>query len=336
VTDPNRALEVSVIVPVGARHGDAVELHTEYRRGLDALGRSYEIIYVLDGQRPDFASGLKRLLERGEGLTVLGLTRGFGEATALMAGFERATGQIIVTLPAYHQVEPADFARLVDALDTCNVAVGRRWPRAGGLFERIRRGFFHGLLGWITGVRFHDLGCGVRAFERRVLEQIQLYGDQHRFLAIIADRQGFVVSEVEVRQSSQDRFRGVYGPRDYVRGFLDIFTVFFLVRFTKKPLRFFGMIGVTLFALGSLLVIWLVIERLFLEQALADRPALLLSTLLVVLGLQVFALGLLGELIIFTHARSIKDYQVDRVIQFTAHDEEPAERARLSGGSAPR
>jgi hypothetical protein len=97
---------------------------------------------------------------------------------------------------------------------------------------------------------------------------------------------------------------------------LDIFTVFFLVRFTKKPLRFFGMIGVTLFAIGALLVTWLVIERIFLGQGLTQRPALLLSTLLVVLGLQLFALGLLGELIIFTHARQVRDYQIDAVLSF--------------------
>ena len=97
-----------------------------------------------------------------------------------------------------------------------------------------------------------DLGCGARAFDRRVLEEIQLYGDQHRFLAVLADRQGFRVREVDVRQSPKDRFEGIYQPREYTRGLLDIFTVFFLVRFTKKPLRFFGMVGVTTFAIGAL------------------------------------------------------------------------------------
>ncbi|MGH8249926.1 MAG: glycosyltransferase [Steroidobacteraceae bacterium] len=309
--------ELSVIVPVGRRHADAVELHAEYRSGLDALGQSYELIYVLDGPCSEFAAGLRRLLAQGQRFTVISLTRSFGEATAIMAGFEHSSGQAILTLPAYRQIDATDLDKLTNALTDCDVAVGRRWPRTGGPFERLRRATFHGLLGWITGVRFRDLGCGARAFDRRVLEEIQLYGDQHRFLAVIADRQGFEVREVDIRQSPGDRFEGLYGPRDYMRGFLDIFTVFFLVRFTKKPLRFFGMIGVTLFAVGAVLVVWMVVERMFFGQALAERPALLLSTLLVVLGLQLFALGLLGELIIFTHARSIKDYQVERVIQFS-------------------
>jgi hypothetical protein len=237
-----------------------------------------------------------------------------------MAGFEHSSGGTILTLPAYNQVRGTEVARLIDALKDCDIAVGRRWPRAGGAFEGLRRGLFHSVLGWITGVRLHDLGCGARAFSRRVLEEIQLYGDQHRFLAVLAERQGFLVREVDLAQSPEDRFKGIYGPRDYARGLLDIFTVFFLVRFTKKPLRFFGMVGLTIFGIGSVLVAWLIAEKLMFGQGLASRPALLLSTLLVVLGLQLFALGLLGELIIFTHARAIKDYQIERVIQFKRQD----------------
>jgi glycosyltransferase involved in cell wall biosynthesis len=309
-------VDISVIVPVGGRHADPAELFGEYRAGLDALGRNYEVIFVLDGPREKFAAGLKRMAASGASFTVVGLTRPFGEATALMAGFEQANGQVIVTLPAYHQIEAAELPKLVGALEDSDLAIARRWPRAGGVFERLRRGAFHGLLGSVTGLTFRDLGCGARACDRRVLEEIQLYGDQHRFLPVLADRKGFRVREVDVHQSPKDHHEGLYEPRVYTRGFLDIFTVFFLVRFTKKPLRFFGMIGVSLFAVGALLVTWIVIERLFFGQELTQRPALLLSTLLVVLGLQLFALGLLGELIIFTHAKQIRDYQIDTVLSF--------------------
>lgn len=314
--DDKSAVELSVIVPVGARHSSATELHAEYKASLDSLGQSYELIYVLDGPHEKFARGLEQLLADGQQFTVVGLTREFGEATAIMAGFERASGNCILTLPAYHQIEAADIVKLVSALGTSDVAIGKRWPRAGGPFEKFRRRVFHGMLAWVTKLQFSDLGCGARAFDRRVLNEIQLYGDQHRFLAVLADRQGFRVREVELRQSPKDRFEGIYMPREYTRGFLDIFTVFFLVRFTKKPLRFFGMVGVSTFAIGALLVTWLVVDRLLFGHALAARPALLLSSLLVVLGLQLFALGLLGELIIFTHAKALKDYQVERVIQF--------------------
>ncbi len=314
------AADLSAIIPVGSRHGDLAALYREYRSALASLGRSAEFIFVLDGPRPKAAEQIEHLLRAGEKLTVIELTRQFGEATALMAGFQRASAHVIVTLPAYYQIEASEIGKLVRALDAADMAIAHRWPRAGGSLERARRNLFHGILGKVTGQRYRDLGCSARAFDRRVLEEISLYGDQHRFLPVLADRQGFRVVEIDVRQSPRDRFDGTYMPRDYMRRGLDIFSVFFLVRFTKRPLRFFGMLGAITFGLGALITAWLVVDRLFLGHALGDRPALLLSSLLVVLGLQLFALGLLGELIIFTHAREMKDYKVDRIVEYPKTD----------------
>ena len=316
MSEPALLPDLSVIVPVGSRRSPAAALHAEYKAGLAALGRSYELIYVLDGPCEEFATALRELLSHGERFKVVALTRRFGESTALMAGLEHARGETIVTLPAYHQIEAGGIATLVGSLEECDLAIGRRWPRAGGAFERVRRSVFHGLLRFVTGLQYNDLGCGARAFKRRVLEEIQLYGDQHRFMAVLADRLGFKVREVDVQQSPKDRYLGSYGPRAYARSFLDVVSIFFLVRFTKRPLRFFGMVGVVTIVVGALLVTWLVVERLFLGQPLADRPALLLSALMLVLGFQLFALGLLGELIIFTHARQLRDYQIDSVLHF--------------------
>lgn len=330
------AADLSAIIPVGGRHGDLAALYREYRSSLAGLGRNAEIIFVLDGPRPKAAEQIEQLLRAGEKLTVIELTRQFGEATALMAGFQRASAHVIVTLPAYYQVEASEIGKLVRALDGADMAIGHRWPRAGGRLETARRNLFHGVLGKVTGQRYRDLGCSVRAFDRRVLEEISLYGDQHRFLPVLANRQGFRVVEIDVRQSPRDRFEGTYKPREYVRRALDIFSVFFLVRFTKRPLRFFGMIGAITFGLGALITAWLVIDRLFLGHPLGDRPALLLSSLLVVLGLQLFALGLLGELIIFTHAREMKDYKVDRIIEYPRADATPAPTAREERADSAR
>ena len=310
------SLPLSVIVPVGNRHAsDIAALYNEYKAGLTSLDTPYEFIVVLDGPRPDVAASLQKLLERGENVIVISLTKRFGEATALMAGFQRASGRVIVTAPAYHQVQGAEIVKLVRALDKADLAIGRRWPRVGSRFEVMRRDLFHRLIA-TGGQQFNDLGCGVRAMNRRVLEEISLYGDQHRFLPVLASRQGFRTVEIDVAQSPLDRYDRGYPMRDYVHRVLDIFTVFFLVRFTKKPLRFFGMVGASTFVIGAILVAWLAIDRLVFLHPLADRPALLLSSLLVVLGMQLFALGLLGELIIFTHARDIKDYQIDEVIRY--------------------
>jgi glycosyltransferase involved in cell wall biosynthesis len=312
-------IEISAIIPVGWRHAaDLLALYAEYTSALDALGVTYEVIVVLDGPRPELAADVQRLLASGQSLSVIGLTRRFGEATALVAGFQRARGRIIVTLPAYHQIRAGEIGKLVRALGVVDLAIGRRWPRVGSGFEALRRNFFHRMLASVTGQRLHDLGCGARAMKRRVLEEITLYGDQHRFLPVLASRNGFKIMEIELLQSPLDRLAGTYPAREYIRGALDICTVFFLVRFTKKPLRFFGMVGVSTFLVGAALVAWLALDRLVFGHPLADRPALLLSSLLVVLGMQLFALGLLGELIIFTHARDIKDYQIEEVVRYPA------------------
>jgi glycosyltransferase involved in cell wall biosynthesis len=310
-------VRISVIIPVGRRHEDIRELYAEYRAGLDAVRMTYEFVFVMDGPHRDVMGEVESLIDSGPGnIVMVVLNRSFGESTAIMAGFERSCGEIILTLPAYHQVDAQDIGKLVAPLDSRDLVQGWRWPRAGNTLERIRRSMFHGLVARVTGMRLHDLGCGARAMKRVVLQELSLYGDQHRLLAVLANRQGFSVTEVEIRQSDRDRFQGVYMPREYAHFVLDVFTVFFLVRFTKKPLRFFGMLGAGMFGLGALLVLYLVVERLAFNESLADRPALLLSALVVVLGLQLFALGLLAELIIFTHARHIKDYQGAEVIQY--------------------
>ena len=334
MNDASAPIRVSVVIPVGNRQSDLAELYAEYRSGLDALGLPYETIFVLDGPQTDALATLRKLCSSGERITVLNLSRSFGEATALAAGLERATGSIVITLPAYHQIESSGIAKLVASLDDADMSVGRRWPRAGSRFEALRRATFHGLVSAFTGSRFRDLGCGARAMRRQVIEEISLYGDQHRFIALLAERQGFRVVEIDVPQSPKDNYTGRYPLREYAHRALDILTVLFLVRFTKKPLRFFGMLGVSTFLLGAVLTLILVIQRLFFYQSLAERPALLLSSLLVVLGLQLFAIGLLGELIIFTHARNIKDYQVQEVIEFSSGAVDRVDAGRLSHGAS--
>lgn len=307
---------ISVIVPVCARRSELRSLYTQYKAGIDAVGLPFEFIFVIDGNRTDASRALNELLHEGEDLTVISLTRSFGEAAALMAGFERASGSLIVTLPAYHQIEPQDVCKLIAALSSSDMAVGYRSPRYGNVLDRMRRSVFHGLVNFVTGSRLRDIGCGARAMRRQVFEEMDLYGDQHRFMAILASRMGFRVSEVAMRQSPQDRLQRVYRPKEYAHHVLDLFSIFFLVRFTKRPLRFFGMVGAATFGIGVAVIAVLSVQRLFFDEKLADRPALLLAALLVVLGMQVFALGLLGELIIFTHARGMKDYRVQEVIQY--------------------
>lgn len=306
--------EIAVIVPVSERYDKVADLYLGYKHALESFGSSYEFTYVLDGQFPEVLKQLRRLREAGEPIRVVKLARWFGEATALTAGFQNSNSDIILTLPAYHQVEPSEIGKLLRELDTHDMIVARRYPRTDSRLNRVQTAVFNWLLRLITGTTFHDLGCGVRAFKRQVAGEIPVYGDQHRFLPVLASRQGFRIKEVELAQSPRDQFRRIYRPGVYPRRILDMLTVFFLVKFTKKPLRFFGLIGAATFAIGAVITLYLVVQRLFFGIALAERPALLLSSLLIVLGVQVFALGLIGELIIFTHAKDLKEYAIEEII----------------------
>jgi glycosyltransferase involved in cell wall biosynthesis len=322
--------EISAIIPVGSRRDDLPVLVDEYAEGLREADVTFEFIVVLDGPDEALVGELRRLMASRPWLRVVELARDFGEAAALTAGFDEARGRMMLTLPAYYQVVPSELGKIVAAGAAADMAVGVRWPRAGSAFETFRRRVFHGFLGFITRQRYRDLGCSVRILKREIVEEIPLYSERHRFYPALAKSRGFEVVEVEVRQSPKDVFTGRYRLREYLHRVLDILTLLFLVRFTKKPLRFFGTVGFIAAALGALFVAILVIQRMFFGVALADRPALLLSSLLLVLGVQIFALGLIGELIIFTHAREMKEYAVRRVIGGEAAPARPDTERQLA------
>lgn len=307
-------IELSVIIPVVERYDDIAELYGLYKKGLEDSKHSYEFIYVIDGDFGEVSANLKRLIADGEKIKVIQLARWFGEATALTIGMQHSSGDVILTLPAYQQIEAYEIPRLVESLKGYDMVIARRWPRKDSLFNRIQSRVFHLFLNPVSEFKFHDIGCGVRVFKKRVAQEVNIYGDQHRFLPILAHKYGFRVLEVDAVQSKKDTLQRVYSPGVYVQRILDIFSIFFLVKFTKKPLRFFGILGSSVFAVGFSILLYLLFTKVFQGVPLADRPILLLGTLLVVLGVQVFAIGLLGEIIIFTHAKDIKEYTIDQII----------------------
>ena len=307
-------IELSVIIPVVERYDDIAELYGLYKKGLEDSRHSHEFIFVLDGDFGEVLAVLKRLIAEGEKIKVIQLARGFGEATALTIGIQHSSGNVILTMPAYQQIEAYEIPRLVESLKDCDMVIARRWPRKDSLLNRIQSRVFHMFLNPVSEFKFHDIGCGVRVFRKQVAQEVHIYGDQHRFLPILAYKYGFRVLEVDAVQSQKDTLQRVYSPGIYVRRILDIFSIFFLVKFTKKPLRFFGILGSSIFAVGFLILLSLLFAKVFQGVALANRPILLLGTLLIVLGVQVFAIGLLGEIIIFTHAKDIKEYTIDQII----------------------
>jgi glycosyltransferase involved in cell wall biosynthesis len=307
-------VELSVIVPVTDRYDPVREVYQEYKQGIQASQLKSEVTYVLDGPFPEVFMELMRLREEGEKIRIIRLAKRFGEATALTVGFNHSTGNILLTLPAYQQVQGNEIPKLVAALNEHDMVLARRWPRTDSQLNRIRSRMFNMLLKFDRDLAIHDAGCNVRVFKRSVAEEIHIYGDLHTFLPLMAHRHGFKVTELSVAQSPRDRRRRSYRTASYINKLLDILTIFFLTKFTKKPLRFFGLVGATTLALGLVSTLYVVAERLFFGMPLANRPALLLSSLLVVLGIQIFAIGLIGEIVIFTHARDLREYTVEKII----------------------
>ena len=314
---------LSVVIPVtnGADHFS--DLFESYHEALAQPGRNFEFLFVLDGPRPHARAELEGLRAAGYPVRIFEFAKSFGEAAALTVGFEHARGDVLLTLPSRFQVESASLPRLLEALEDCDMVVTRRWPRTDSRFSRIKTLVFNRLVGLRNGNKFHDLGCSVRILRKEVAEEVPLYGDQDAFLPLLARYRGFVVKEIDLPQSRHAPYRRPHGLGVYIRRLLDVFTVFFLTKFTRKPLRFFGLIGAGLALLGLVFLLYVIVERLFFGEALADRPALLLSSLMFVLGIQVFGLGLIGELVIFSHATELKDYRVREIVNGRA---EPAGR----------
>jgi len=314
--EESTCVAVSIVVPVTERCEDLLEI---YRAHLDILNRrevKHEFIFVIDGGFERKGDMVRALAHNEESVRVIQFSRPFGEATALAVGFEQAEGDVVVSLPSYFQTTPEGLNIVLNALDQgCDMVVARRWPRHDGWVNKVQNLGFHFMVRWFTGVTFQDLGCGLKAMKKRVARELQLYGDLHRFLPLLAFQRGFRIREVDVPQHQVDESTRLYKPGVYLRRLLDILTIVFLFKFTKKPLRFFGLIGSGLFAMGAGLSVFLAFERLMGMGGLADRPILILGVLLMVLGVQTGSIGLLGEIIIFTHARKMKNYTIDTFLK---------------------
>lgn len=300
---------VSVVVPVVERTDDLMAVYHAFARELESRSEEFEFLFVFDGR---FAPPpeLVALSGKKEGVRILRFAREFGETAALRIGIEKSRGDLVLTLPAYFQVQPEGIARLLDAIaDGADMAVANRSPRLDSWLNRMQSRVFHRIVGGVTDQQFHDMACGVRAMRRAVAEALPLYGDLHRFIPALALREGYRVDEVPVAQHPNDTGTRVYRPSVYFRRLLDIAAFFFLAKFTERPLRFFGLVGSVFLMSGAALSLVLLVQR-FEGQGIANRPALLLAVLLVALGVQLIGLGLVGEIIVHLRAPHRRVYRV--------------------------
>ena len=297
----NGVPEVSVVVPLFNEAPTVRPLYEELAAALDGLGRPWEAIFVDDGSTDGSYDELTRLHACEDNVRVVRLRRNFGKAAALTAGFLRAAGSVVVTLDADLQDDPAEIPRLLARLDEgYDVVSGWKAERRDPLARRLFSKVFNGTIRVLSGVRLHDVNCGLKAYRAEVTRDVRIYGELHRFLPVLAHYRGYGVAEVAVNHRPRRHGRSRYGIERYLRAFLDLLTVSFIERYRYRPLHLFGNLGLMLAGAGGALLAYLTILKLG-GSAIGDRPLLLLGVLLVVVGIQLLSLGLVGEMLTSQH-----------------------------------
>lgn len=313
VTATAEAASLSVVVVVLVDEPGIIESYSAYRDALDHGGCRVEFVYVLDESKPQALARLKSLAEdEGEPLKVVSLSRWDDEISALQSGVRRASGEIILTLPAILQVEPADLDKVIAAMEHADMAVAQRPAVGKSWLYQLQDRFFHGTLRTLFGRPLRDLVCRVRAYRRATLEEILGFSTQQHFLPILAADRGFRIAAVDVTMRQRVAPHARLGSQ--LRLLSDTIALFFVLKFVRKPLRFFGAVGLPLLAGGLIFTGILAAGRLLFDMPLADRPALILGVLMIVLGIQIIALGLIGEIIIFASGKRTKEYTVDKIL----------------------
>ena len=304
-------LDVSVLVPVLNEETTVATLTERVLANLDAMGARSEILFIDDGSTDGTSKEVRRQHERDPRVRLIRLRRNFGKAAALSAGVDHACGRILVTMDGDLQDDPDEIPRLVQALEDGPLDLVSGWKRTRR--DPLRRRMASKVFNWVTrtlsNVELHDFNSGFKAYRREVLEEVAVYGELHRYIPVLASRRGFVVGEIPVAHHPRRVGRSRYGWDRSYKGPVDLITVLFISRFTRRPLHLFGPIGLISCALGFgicsyLAALW------FTGASLSNRPLLLLGVLLMVLGIQIVTTGLIGELITFKNFRRHDSYSV--------------------------
>jgi dolichol-phosphate mannosyltransferase len=292
---------ISVVVPVHDEERSVALLYDELRSALEPVEAPWEAIFVDDGSTDGTFAALTRLHSATENVRVVRLRRNFGKAAALVAGFDQARGEIVVTIDGDLQDDPAEIPRLLAKLDEgFDLVSGWKAHRRDRLTRRLTSRLFNAVTSRVSGVRLHDMNSGLKAYRAEVVHGLRLYGELHRFIPVLAHYRGYRIAELPVNHRPREHGRSRYGIERYLRGFLDLLTVSFIGRYRHRPLHLFGGLGLILTTIGIAILVYLTVEKA-LGHAIGGRPLLTLGVLLVVVGMQFFSLGLISEMITSHH-----------------------------------
>ena len=309
-------VDYSVLVWVEPETDDLLAFHEELSASLERIDGHGEVIYLL-GEPSARTSEQARKLHDAEPdrVRALEFARAGDRSGILSSGIEAARGGVLFTLPARFEIDLRVLEELWTAVaHGADLVYAARSRGQSGVSARMQSELFNRAVSLASGRRFRDIASETRAMRRRVAEETPIYGDFYRYIPLLAERLGFRVEEIPAAPHPRSSAPAVHAPRLYLWRAIDILSIFFISRFTRHPLRLFGGVGAGFASLGGVILLVTAIQR-FTGTPLADRPALVLGTLLVGLGVQTFTIGLLGELILFFHARGIRDYRVGAVFE---------------------
>jgi glycosyltransferase involved in cell wall biosynthesis len=292
---------ISVVVPLLNERHSLAELYREIAEALEAVSEPFQVIFVDDGSSDGSREVLTRLHDETTNVVVVRLRRNFGKAAALQAGFVEAAGDVVVTIDADMQDDPAEIPRLLAKLDEgFDLVSGWKTRRNDPWTRRLLSKIFNWANAAVSGVRLHDVNCGLKAYKVEVLRGMRIYGELHRFIPVLAAYRGFRIAEIPVNHRAREHGRSRYGLNRYLRGFFDLLSVTFMGRYRHRPLHLFGGVGILMGFAGFLILAYLTIIKIG-GAGIGERPLLTLGVLLVVVGIQLVSLGLLSELITSQH-----------------------------------
>jgi glycosyltransferase involved in cell wall biosynthesis len=299
-------LKLSVVVPLLNEEATLEALYGELETALTAAGLEWEVVFVDDGSTDGSYRELVRLHAAHLNVRVVRLRRNFGKAAALAAGIEVATGDVIVTMDADLQDDPAEIPNLLAKLDDgFDVVSGWKCDRHDPFVRRFVSRIYNTATRLATGVKLHDMNCGLKAYRAEVFEHVHLYGERHRFVPVLAHHLGFGVTELPVNHRARENGKSKFGIERYLRAPFDLLTIVFMGRYRYRPLHLFGGVGLTASLAGGAILAYLTIDKIG-GAGIGGRPLLLLGVLLVVVGIQFLSLGLIGEMLTSQHEEKVQ------------------------------
>ncbi len=297
---------ISIVIPAYNEKDSLRELYEKIRQTVTQHNYKYEIIMIDDGSTDDSVRVLKDLRQRDNRIKVISFRRNYGKSAALSVGFEQAKGDIIISMDADLQDDPAEIPKLISEINRGKDMVsGWKKKRFDPITKTIPSRFFNFVTSMLTGIPLHDFNCGLKAYKKEVLKEINVYGELHRFIPVLAHWQGYTIGEVVVQHHKRKYGKTKFGVGRFWRGFFDLITVLFTTRYMQKPLHFFGSWGLVFFLSGFVIDIYLIYQKFAEGMALSNRPLFLGGILLIIVGIQFISIGLIGEMI--TKSRESKN-----------------------------